>query len=196
MTIQEEKKRLRRVMRDLESTLSNRYKESSSQAIARHLLAMPEYQTAETIFCFVGTSREIDTYPILADALESGKTLCVPLCTDQFGIMELRQITSLSQLVSGAYGIAEPPADAPLIHLDQVDFAILPCDTCSHEGARLGKGGGYYDRFLSTYRGGTVLLCREKLIRAEIPTEPHDMPIPWVLTETGLYEDGTPARLG
>ena len=38
--------------------------------------------------------------------------------------------------------------------------------------------------------------ARERLIREEIPLEPHDMPIPWVLTERGLYEDGTPARLG
>ena len=41
-----------------------------------------------------------------------------------------------------------------------------------------------------------VLLCQEKLIREEIPVEPHDYPIPWVLTERGLYEDGIPARLG
>ena len=41
--------------------------------------------------------------------------------------------------------------------------------------------------------GGTVLLCREQLIRQEIPVEPHDYPIPWVLTERGLYEDGIPA---
>ena len=57
-------------------------------------------------------------------------------------------------------------------------------------GQRLGHGGGYYDRFLSQYRGGTVLLCREQLIRQEIPVEPHDYPVPWVLTERGLYEDG------
>ena len=37
---------------------------------------------------------------------------------------------------------------------------------------------------------------RERLIREEIPVEPHDYPVPWVLTERGLYEDGVPARLG
>ena len=194
MTKTEEKQQLRRTMRALESGLSARYKAESSRAIAAHLLAMPEYQEAGTVFCFVGTDREIDTRPILEDVLAAGKRLCVPQCVGK-GIMELRQVTDLRQLIPGAYGILEPSADAPLVSLDEVDFAILPCLTCNHLGQRLGLGGGYYDRFLSHYRGGTVLLCREKLIREEIPLEPHDYPVPWVLTERGLYEDGTPARL-
>ena len=194
MTKTEEKQQLRRTMRALESGLSARYKAESSRAIAAHLLAMPEYQEAGTVFCFVGTDREIDTRPILEDVLAAGKRLCVPQCVGK-GIMELRQVTDLRQLIPGAYGILEPSADAPLVSLDEVDFAILPCLTCNHLGQRLGQGGGYYDRFLSHYRGGTVLLCREKLIREEIPLEPWDMPVPWVLTERGLYEDGTPARL-
>ena len=194
MTKTDEKQQLRRTMRALESGLSARYKAESSRAIAAHLLAMPEYQEAGTVFCFVGTDREIDTRPILEDVLAAGKRLCVPQCVGK-GIMELRQVTDLRQLIPGAYGILEPSADAPLVSLDEVDFAILPCLTCNHLGQRLGQGGGYDDRFLSHYRGGTVLLCREKLIREEIPLDPHDYPVPWVLTERGLYEDGTPARL-
>jgi len=190
----EEKQQLRRTMQALESGLSARYKEESSRAIAAHLLAMPEYQEAGTVFCFVGTSREINTRPILEDILAAGKRLCVPLCVGK-GIMELRQVTDLRHLILGAYGILEPPANAPLVAVDEVDFAVLPCLTCNHLGQRLGRGGGYYDRFLAHYRGGAVLLCREKLIREEIPLEPHDYPVPWVLTERGLYEDGTPARL-
>ena len=160
----------------------------------RHLLALPEYRNAQTVFCFVSVRREINTFPVLQDILSSGKTLCVPLCVDK-GIMEPRLVTDLSQLQTGRYGLLEPSCDAPLVDVDDIDFAILPCTTCNHAGQRLGKGGGYYDRFLSHYRGGTVMLCREKLIREEIPVEPHDYPVPWVLTERGLYEDGTPAGL-
>lgn len=194
MTRQEEKQQLRAVMRARERQLSDRYRRESDQAIAAHLTAMPEYQAAGTIFCFVGTPHEIDTRPILENALATGKRLCVPLCTGP-GMMELRQITTLSQLTPGAYGIPEPPEDAPTVSVDETDFAILPCLTCNHLGHRLGQGQGYYDRFLAHYRSGAVLLCREKLIREEIPLEPHDYPIPWVLTERGLYEDGIPARL-
>lgn len=195
MTKQEEKRRLRRAVRALEARLAPRYLEESGRAIAAHLLAMPEYRAAGTVFCFVGFGREVDTRPILLDALERGKVLCVPLCTGP-GRMELRQITGLDQLLPGAFGISEPPADSVPVATDEVDFAVLPCVTCDRAGRRLGRGGGYYDRFLAHYRGGTVLLCREKLIREEIPVEPHDYPVPWVLTERGLYEDGTPARLG
>ena len=156
---------------------------------------MPEYQEAQTVFCFIGTAHEINTRPILEHILSSGKTLCVPLCTAP-GIMEPRQITDLHQLLPGAHAIPEPPANAPLVVVDAIDFAILPCVTCNVLGQRLGHGCGYYDHFLSQYRGGTVLLCREQLLRQEIPVEPHDYPVLWVLTERALYEDGIPAPFG
>ena len=196
MTKQEQKAQLRQTIRKLDAALSEKYRTLSNQAIAAHLLAMPEYQAAGTVFCFVSMGTEIDTHPILEQILHSGKALCVPRCEASAGVFTLRMVTDLSQLSIGSYGIAEPSEDAPLLSPDQVDFAILPCMTCDHYGHRLGRGGGYYDRFLSHYRSGSVLLCREKLIREEIPLEPLDMPVPWVLTEAGLYEDGIPARLG
>ena len=195
MTRAEEKQRLRRAVRALESRLSEEYRTESSRTITRQLLAMPAYQAAETVFCFVGTAREIDTAAILEDALAAGKRLCVPLCVGD-GLMEPRRITSLSELSPGAYGIPEPPRESPAVAVDEVDLAVIPCVSCSHGGHRLGQGGGFYDRFLSHYRGGAVLLCREQLIREDIPVEPHDCLVPWVLTERGLWEDGTPARLG
>ncbi len=194
MTRKEEKQRLRTVIRREEQALGTKYKAASSAAICAHIMGMPEYRDAETVFCFVGRTNEIDTTLLLTDALASGKRVCVPLCVEN-GIMELRQITDLSQLIFGSYGIQEPPADAPSVDIDDVDLSIIPCLTCDHGGKRLGQGGGYYDRFLSSYRAAAVMVCRERLIREELPVEPHDMPIPWVVTENGLYEDGIPARL-
>ena len=195
MTITQRKRQLRMAVRRDEQLISICDRARSDQAVAIQVLALPEYRRAQSLFCFVSTTREIDTTPVLLDALHSGKTLCVPLCTEP-GRMESRQITDLHQLVPGRYGLLEPTADTPVSPVDAIDFAVLPCVTCNYLGQRLGHGGGYYDRFLSQYRGGTVLLCRELLIRQEIPVEPHDYPVPWVLTERGLYEDGIPAPLG
>lgn len=194
MTKFEEKQALRVQIRQMERELPPSYKQKSDLSITAHLLSLPDYLEAGTVFCFVGTAREINTRPVLEDALSRGKRMCVPLCTSAPGIMELRVIRSMEDLSSGAYGILEPRPEYPAVTMDEVDFAVLPCLTCDHAGHRLGQGGGYYDRFLSAYRGSAVLVCRERLIREEIPLEPHDIPIPWVMTETGLYEDGVPAR--
>jgi len=194
MTKSQEKQALRVYIRQLERELPPSYKLKSDRAIAAHLLSLPDYLEAGTVFCFVGTAREINTHPVLEDALSRGKRVCVPLCTSTPGMMELRVIRSMEDLTSGAYGILAPLPECPAVAADEVDFAVLPCLTCDHAGHRLGQGGGYYDRFLSAYRGSAVLVCRERLIREEIPLEPHDIPIPWVITETGLYEDGVPAR--
>lgn len=193
MTTDTEKQQLRQTIRRLSAQLSPRYRAAADDAIARCVLSLPEYREAGTVFCFVSAGREIDTRPILERTLSDGKTLCVPLCVGP-GIMEMRAIWDLKELVPGSYGILEPPADSPAVSLDQIDLAVIPCVTCSREGRRLGRGGGYYDRFLAHYRGAAVLVCRERLLRAEIPVGIHDYPVPWVVTEAGLFEDGTPAR--
>ncbi|WP_312614152.1 5-formyltetrahydrofolate cyclo-ligase [Oscillibacter sp.] len=195
MTIAEEKQGLRLKVRAQERALSPRYKEESDAAIADRVRALPDYREAHTVFSFFGTKREINTRPILEDVLKAGKRLCLPLCTEKPGIMELRVVSSLDDLVPGVFGILEPSASCPILTPDEVDFAVLPCLSCGRAGRRLGQGGGYYDRFLTAYRGSAVLLCREELLHEDIPVEPHDIPVPWVVTEKGLYEDGVPARL-
>lgn len=195
MTRKEQKAQLRQTMRGIAEGLSQGYRQEADQAILGYLLALPEYQESGTVLAYAGTGWEIDTRPLLEDVLRAGKRLCLPLCGPE-GRFTLREVKDLGELQDGAYGIPEPPETAAEVDTDAVDFAVLPCLSCNYLGQRLGRGGGYYDRFLAHYRGGTVLLCREKQIREEIPVEPLDMPVPWVLTERGLYEDGVPERLG
>ena len=88
----------------------------------------------------------------------------------------------------------EPDASLSAVEPAEGDIIVVPALCCAPDGRRQGQGGGYYDRFLSRYRGAAVLVCREKLLRQEIPFGLHDYPVPWVVTEAGLFEDGTPAR--
>ena len=167
-TIQWQKDILRRELAKAERALTPAEKSASDAAILHHVVNTTVYHRARTVFAFVGRGDEIDTLPLLRRVLADGKRLCVPLCTAP-GIMECREITDLSVLRPGAYRILEPPAEAPLVAPADIDLAVVPCAGASPDGRRLGRGGGYYDRFLAEYPGETLLLCRQALLRSDIP---------------------------
>ena len=161
------------------------YCREADGAICRWVLHSEAYREARTIFCYVGSDREIDTGALLRGALQDGKILAVPLCVDA-GVMEARQIQGVSDLVSGKYGILAPKLDCPVVEPADFDLAIVPCCTGNAKGQRLGYGGGYYDRYLSRTRCPTMLLCRGQLVREEIPMEGHDLTMDYLVTEDGV----------
>jgi len=183
------KKELRKKTAALVSTLPREYCAGADLSIRNYILNSPEYRRAETIFCYVGTSREIDTMPMIEQALAEGKRIGVPLCK-KMGIMEVREIRSKEDLVMGAYDILAPKEDAPLIQPEEIQLCIVPCMTCNHRGERLGYGGGFYDRFLEKTTCPKMMLCREKIMNEEIPTEPHDLIMESVVTEQGIFDRG------
>lgn len=182
MFIREEKQALRQRIRTIMEQLPPDYFQKAGQEMGLRIRETDAYRQANTIFCFVSHGKEPDTLPLLSQIIRDGKTLCVPLCKAH-GIMEARIIASLSQLSPGAYGIPEPPADAPLALPSAVDLALIPCLAATQDGKRLGKGGGYYDRFLSEYNGTAFLLCPALLLQEHIPMEAHDIPLLNVITE-------------
>ena len=97
MDLEERKKALRQEIKAAAAALDEGYTKEADLEIFSHVAGLPEYEQAGTLFCFVGTSGEIDTAPILKDALRKGKRVGVPKCTAR-GIMEVREIWSLGDL--------------------------------------------------------------------------------------------------
>lgn len=161
------------------------YCENADAAICRAVWESELYQNANTMFCYIGTDREIDTRALLLRALADGKTLALPLCVGK-GIMEARQIRSLDDLVSGKFGIPAPGADCPIVEPEAFDLVIVPCSTGNARGQRLGYGGGFYDRYLGKTNCPRMLLCREKLVKQDIPVEEHDLIMDYIATEQGV----------
>lgn len=186
-----EKDALRREVRQEVAGLDPDWRREADATIADHVLSSPWWRDARCVFCFVSLPSEIDTTPLLEDALSCGKRLCVPLCTGP-GQMELRQIKSLGDLAPGTMGIREPRRDTPPVDPAEVFLSIVPCAACSAEGLRLGKGGGYYDRFLAGYRGIAATLSYEQLLTDDIPMGLYDLPVPLVVTERGVRLHGSP----
>ena len=182
-----QKQAARRAARQQLAQISPQEFSAIGAAMWQTLQAQPAWQNAESVFCFVGALHEPDTLPILQGALSAGKQLLVPRIAGP-GQMQLVPLQSLEQLQPGAFGILEPGQALPAVPAGSgVQLEVLPCLAAARSGARLGHGGGYYDRFLANYSGRRLILCPEALLAQSLPTGPLDEPAQAVLTEKALY---------
>jgi 5-formyltetrahydrofolate cyclo-ligase len=163
------------------------YDPAEDQRVVRRLLNWPLYAASRGLLVTVSFGSEIDTAPVITDALDRDKTLCVPLCRPaDHSLILSRLLHYPGDLVPGAMGILEPKPDCvrPL-PVEALDLVVVPGLAFSQDGHRLGFGGGYYDRLLARLPADcvTVGLCRAAMMREDLPLEPHDLPVAWVITE-------------
>ena len=153
--------------------------------MARALFALPCWAAADTVLAFAAMPDEPDTAAMLRRAL------LLPRVRSRTE-MDWVEIPSLSLLQSGAYGIPEPPADLPAADpgRDAATLALIPCLAAGTDGVRLGRGGGYYDRFLAQYKGERLLLCPAAALLADLPADDWDARFApdEILTEKGILQ--------
>lgn len=178
------KDELRIRFRAIRDSLSPAQRRQGSGAIAHHLRSLPKYREAHTVVLYASFGSEVDTAPIQATARSDGKRLGLPRVVGRN--LELREWREDSALVPGRFGIPEPPDEAPQISPTQVDLIVVPGLVFDHRGARLGYGGGYYDRLLraalKAYRVGVAF--EAQLIR-HLPSTQLDVPVDCLITESG-----------
>jgi 5-formyltetrahydrofolate cyclo-ligase len=149
----------------------------TSDLIAKQLVELCESKKATRIGCYLSFGKEPDTRVFLQAASKLGFDLYCPriLAEDE---MEFAQYQS--SLVPTALGFDEPTGDP--IDSKDLDLLIIPALAIDQSGARLGRGGGYFDRYLVSFEGlvGAVVFGNE--IIESIPVEPHDKPVNFVIT--------------
>ena len=165
-----DKKTFRKSVLDEIAALPEEYINSSNLGIFENFINMPEFICAQNIFAYISDGREPDTVRIIQKALDMGKTVALPISYSG-GQMAPHVITSLQELVPGRFGIPAPPEESPVLSEEDINLIIVPAVTFNRKGFRLGRGGGYYDRFLERSSAFSVGLGRELLIR-EVPLEP------------------------
>ena len=192
-TITAEKARLRRQALDWLATLSSQARIAGDEVLFRRFLALPQIESARTVLLYHGMDTEPDTVRLLSPLWDIGKQVCLPRCLPG-NQMEARLVQRDSTLVRHPYGMLEPGPDCPLIPPDQIDLVLVPGLAFDRSGGRLGRGGGYYDRWLAGFSGVTAALCRDGLLMESIPRLPHDLGVNLVVTETGLYGPSAPKQ--
>lgn len=163
--------------------LEKTYIAESNREILKKLLLLPEYSTAPRIFSYFSIGREVDTKLFITHCLESGRQVALPtrLSAGSMSFALLEQ--PLESLPIGRYGIPAPDESSKIIVPREGDLIIVPALSYDLSCYRIGRGGGYYDRFLASCKAFSVGLCREALLVQRVPTEGFDLPTDCLITE-------------
>lgn len=180
-----EKERIRQEIRTVNEGLTDEYRREASAEITRRVLELPAWKQAKTVMAYSSMTQEPDTRELMDTALREGKTLLVPRMTDRTGSMVALQVTDPDAMEPGTLGIAEPVMPDKPVRTPEPDLILVPCMAASPGGIRLGHGAGYYDRFLEGISGTTVCLCFRTQLRPDLPAEPTDIPMDYVITDGG-----------
>lgn len=172
----------------LERILKQKEDESSfkSRVILEKLLALPVFQRAKTILFYASIKGEVDTFAMIERAFALEKRVLLPVVRKREKRIVPVAVSSLSGLKKGAYGILEPESrDAAAVPLSEIDLVVVPGVAFDQKNNRLGRGAGYYDRFLSelplmTPAVGLAFDCQ--VVQSIPGLEPHDRPVTQVLS--------------
>lgn len=165
------------------SALDDETRRASDEKIYKGFTSLPEYKSAGRVFAYISVGNEVSTDAITDKLLADGKEVYVPLCHGK-GEMDARRISSKSDLKPGRYGIPEPEEDAEKTEPCDIDLIIVPGAAFGEDGSRLGRGGGYYDRFLKCAANAKkIALAREINIEKAVPQESHDESVDIIVTD-------------
>ncbi|MBR3979314.1 MAG: 5-formyltetrahydrofolate cyclo-ligase [Oscillospiraceae bacterium] len=174
-----DKKFLRQQIKEKKKAMTEAEIESASNVLAEKFYASAQYQNANTIYGYLPYNQEVRTVPILQRALSDGKRVAVPKVYGEE--MRFIYLTDLSQVEKGYCGIPEPVADGPVAD-DRTALVLMPGLAFDPAGHRIGYGGGFYDKFLSSEpEHPTVALCYGFQVFPRLETEEFDIPVDCVL---------------
>ncbi|OGS94086.1 MAG: 5-formyltetrahydrofolate cyclo-ligase [Gallionellales bacterium RIFCSPLOWO2_02_FULL_57_47] len=159
-----------------------------SAAISGRLLRLPEYREADTVLGYMNFGAEFASELWITQVLAEGKRLVLPKVNHHTNQLDLYRVEDMeNQLAAGLWGIREPITERceRLGRLDEVEFALLPGVAFARDGARLGYGKGFYDRLLAQmmHRPALVAAAFALQIVEQIPQEPTDIKVEWIVTE-------------
>jgi|ERR1019366_7386458 5-formyltetrahydrofolate cyclo-ligase len=184
---------IRKKLLALREKLSPGVRVACSEAISARIVKLEIYRQASTILGYMNFGAEFASELWIQQVLADGKNLALPRVNHHTNQLDLYWVDDMeNQLVSGLWGIREPIVERceRLTTLNEVEFALLPGVAFTRDGARLGYGGGFYDKLLARL-GGQNGARRPTLAAAafalqiveQIPQEATDVKVGWIITE-------------
>jgi len=187
-TIQPLKQNIRKNIIALREQLRPDTRAAHSAAITERLLQLPEYRQAGAVLGYMNFGAEYASELWIRQVLAEGKKLALPRVDRHTNQLDLYWVDDPeNQLAAGLWGIREPVVERceRLTALNEVEFALLPGVAFTRNGARLGYGGGFYDKLFArmTHRPALAAAAFSLQIVEHIPQEATDVKVGWIITE-------------
>jgi len=133
--------------------------------------------------CYIALGGEVDTQGMIKQAKKTGKIVTVPVCKKTKATLMPCILEENAGLKKGPYGVIEPAVERR-ISLDDIDLVLVPGVAFDKKGNRLGRGKGFYDRFLNRLhsRTATIGLAFDFQILPDLPALSHDAKVDKVIS--------------
>jgi len=155
-----------------------------ARAIKKKLFSLPAFKKVKIVMFYASKDEEAKTDEMIDEALGAGKRVALPRCTSLKTIIPKEITDRKKDLEKGAFGICEPKECKKDISTEEIDVIVVPGVAFDKKGARLGRGKGYYDRFLKNLSPDkvTIGLAFDFQIVENLPKDSHDIPVSQVIT--------------
>jgi len=182
-----DKQQLRAKMKEKLVSQSREDRETASEVIAEKLFDLAEFKQASIIMFYMSTGSEVSTEGMIKQAISAGKIVAIPVSkVEERKLVASQLIAFNNELQLGPYGILQPKEEyVREIDPEKIELVIVPGLAFDRTGRRLGRGKGYYDRFLSSLPETTpkVGLAFHFQIIDEVPCCSHDFPLTMVISD-------------
>ena len=175
-----DKTELRRLLLQKRRSLAESLWQEKSDRLCHSLQSLPLFREARTILAYFSFRQEPDLSPLF----DTNRRWGFPRCTGKSLIWHSWMPGDKFQ--TGTYGIREPHPDLPVLNPEEVDLILVPAVACDYQGYRLGYGGGFYDRLLSSpqWRGKAAIgIVFDFAYLPQLPVDPWDKKLQGVCSE-------------
>lgn len=183
--LKEIKTNLRKEIKTKLKNLSHVEKKRQSEIVCNKLMAWPSFQAAKTVMLFWSMPDEVDTHELVTTISKTKHVLLPVIDNDIMVVKSFQGFETMSS--DNPFRIGEPTGE--IVSNPQPDFIVMPGLAFDSNCNRLGRGKGYYDKFLakSKYTVPRIAIAFNEQLVDSIPTEPHDIPIDGVITPDYIF---------
>lgn len=181
MTISEEKKLIRRLIKELHLKHDNKYKNEASEIIFKKIENSTFFQKARYILLYWSDENEVNTHQFIEKWYKI-KNIYLPYIKNERDL-EFRLFEGKEKLTTSEKFKILEPTSKKIIDQDNIDVAIIPGVAFDIEKNRMGRGKGYYDKFLKDKKFLKVGICFDYQLLNKIPVGVNDIKMDEIISE-------------